>query len=397
MLQHQLKASLSRQKSKLKTYWTLRWFGSDGRHRGQTIGRADGPNSLSRRHAELRRLHKEQEINERPGRRDASSWTLSCLFDFYTTSKRSELALGTLRLYQQAAKYLFAYFGKERLIDHITKADARAFKTALANGDLMYVNKLRKTKPTPSTVDKHVRTVRSLFNFAKEDDFILDNPFNKLSKTIKIERAWHYVTKDEYQKLMTFAPNTNWRLLISLCRLAGLRRGEALDLEWSDIDWGEHRLQIIGSESWQPKDRESRIVPIFPELYKILLTAYDDADAGQKKVIEGLCATNTWRDFQVLFRRAGVKPYSKPCHSLRKNAITDWASNFPAHVVKEWAGHSSLETTDRYYLQVSESEYTRAAQTSFFGDFAQLFAKLDKNKEIDKSKENRIDLLQKGI
>ena len=44
---------------------------------------------------------------------------------------------------------------------------------------------------------------------------------------------------------------------------------------------------------------------------------------------------------------------------------------FPAHVVKEWAGHASYETTDAFYLKVSEAEYETAA-TQEFSDYAQL-------------------------
>ena len=49
------------------------------------------------------------------------------------------------------------------------------------------------------------------------------------------------------------------------------------------------------------------------------------------------------------------------------------------HVVKEWAGHSDLNTTDRYYLQVSESEYERAAQTRSAPVVTQLLTQLGKN------------------
>ena len=53
------------------------------------------------------------------------------------------------------------------------------------------------------------------------------------------------------------------------------------------------------------------------------------------------------------------------------NEIDDWAASYPAHVVKEWAGHASLETTDRYYLQVSESEYERASTDKFWRETEQ--------------------------
>ncbi len=186
------------------------------------------------------------------------------------------------------------------------------------------------------------------------------------SKVLRsIERDWHYVTSDEYEKLMACSP-LKLKLLIALCRLAALRRGEALNLEWSDVDWENNRIRIIADEEWQPKDKDKRMVPICPELQALLLEAYNAAETGSEKVVSGVNVNNLWRDFQVLFRRSDVKKYSKPFHTLRKSCITHWAVSYPAHVVKEWADHSSLETTDRYYLQVPESEYNRAATNKFW-------------------------------
>ena len=57
--------------------------------------------------------------------------------------------------------------------------------------------------------------------------------------------------------------------------------------------------------------------------------------------------------------------YAKPYHSMRKSCIRHWSENFPAHVVSEWTGHADLETTNKYYLQVAESEYRKAAENAF--------------------------------
>lgn len=69
---------------------------------------------------------------------------------------------------------------------------------------------------------------------------------------------------------------------------------------------------------------------------------------------------NVWRDFQVIAKRAGVKSYAKPIHSLRKSRITDWAGKHPPHVVMAWAGHSDLRTTLKYYSKVQESDFEKA-------------------------------------
>jgi len=62
-----------------------------------------------------------------------------------------------------------------------------------------------------------------------------------------------------------------------------------------------------------------------------------------------------------------------------KSCITDWANHFPAHVVKQWAGHSDLDTTDRYYLQVSEADYEKAAAMRMSQETTQLPTQLAEN------------------
>jgi integrase len=56
-------------------------------------------------------------------------------------------------------------------------------------------------------------------------------------------------------------------------------------LQWDQIDWDRSRLTVIANEEWRPKDRDSRTVPIVPELYKLLLQAFEKATPGVSNVI----------------------------------------------------------------------------------------------------------------
>jgi len=151
--------------------------------------------------------------------------------------------------------------------------------------------------------------------------------------------------------------------LLALCRDAALRRGEALALPWERIDWERLRMKIIANEEWRPKDRDYRIVPIVPELRILLLEAFEAAETGAEFVIPNgsVLVKNFSRNFKVICKRAGVAPYKKPTHTLRKTCLTCWGRIYPQHTVAAWAGHASTQTTQEYYLQVSEAEYDRAA------------------------------------
>jgi integrase len=67
---------------------------------------------------------------------------------------------------------------------------------------------------------------------------------------------------------------------------------------------------------------------------------------------------NQLRRFKTLCRRAGVGPYT--LHDLRRSCITNWARHLPVHVVQELAGHSDIQTTQRYYLSVHAEDLARA-------------------------------------
>lgn len=51
-------------------------------------------------------------------------------------------------------------------------------------------------------------------------------------------------------------------------------------------------------------------------------------------------------------------------HTLRKSCIQNWANELPMNVTKELAGHSSIETTMKYYCQVDEYHRAKAAQVT---------------------------------
>jgi len=384
--------------SKGHTYWVLRWRGADGKHHGKTIGRID---KVSKRQAEKKRVEKINELAKQPGRRNISrSPLLEDYLNSYYEARKTEISEGTMTLHKQTGKYLTAFFGKNRRLDSIQRADARAFKTALANGDLKFINKRKRDNMKPSTISLNIRNARTIFSKAVDDDLILFNPFDKIAETQTFSKEWHFVDMDEFHKLMN-AANPSWKLMFALTRLAGLRRGEALNLRWSQIDWESSRLTVIANDEWKPKDKDSRIVPIVPELYEILLKAFEDAKEGDEHVIKpgNINIRNISRDFNVICKKAVVDRYDKPTHTLRKSCLTDWAGKFPAHVVKEWAGHSSIETTDEFYLKVNEADYLKAAGKPT-EDCTQLCTQPDKKGEKetqDEKQSSRQDAVNKEV
>ena len=373
-----LTRSLVKAKSgKRYVYWKLRWFGTDGKQHGPNIGRADGSRKLSKHQAEVLRRRKELELNEHPERRDViRSPKLGDFVKSYLASRKPEVTKETLLNYRKTGDYLLAFWGVDCRISQITRSIAREFKTALANGELVHINK-RHRMPGPVTVERVAKEARSIFNQALDDGLILINPFAKLVRKVDVEKDWHYVDLDETNRLLDACPNNDWRMLLALCRFAGLRQGEALALKWNNVRWDENCLRV-----WATKTK-MRVVPVVPELYPLLQDAYEQAPVGEVMVVSGISKSNLWRDFQVICKRAGVKLYEKWCHTLRKNREQDWAQKFPNHIVAEWMGHSP-EVARTHYLKVDDLNMQAATQTKIEPVLAQKLAQKGKNSVVDK-------------
>ena len=129
---------------------------------------------------------------------------------------------------------------------------------------------------------------------------------------------------------------------------------------------------------WEPKDHEIRQIPLGDQMIDLLTQLQAEAPEnvpyvfltrsryaavmGQLKESrwhEGKNLTNNvLREFNTIRRRAGVGPCT--IHDLRRSSITNWARKLPAHMVRKLAGHSSLDTTMKYYLIVQETDLRRA-------------------------------------
>jgi hypothetical protein len=121
-------------KGKTHSYWYLRWLGSDGKKHGKSLGRVE---KYSKRQAEKLRQAKENELSERPGRRDVGrAPELGAFLEEYYASRRGEISEGTMDLHRQTGRYLIGYFGAGHRIDQIGPREARNFKTALSEGNL---------------------------------------------------------------------------------------------------------------------------------------------------------------------------------------------------------------------------------------------------------------------
>ena len=234
--------------------------------------------------------------------------------------------------------HLVKAFGNTRL-DEITTEDVQRLKAAL-------------TERAPKTVINILTTLSVVLRTAVEWGVIARVPCAiKLLKAPKGEASFYDF--DEFERLVKAAQSDPLALqLVLLGGEAGLRCGEMMALEWSDVDLAKRQMTVARSE-WKghvtmPKGGRVRHLPLTKRLAEVLRTARHLR--GPRVLCDGAGVPLTQKVVQVLVRRAARRANVKPgVHILRHTFCSHLAMRgAPARAIQELAGHQDLTTTQRY-------------------------------------------------
>jgi integrase len=283
-------------------------------------------------------------------------------------SARSDLKPGTLFKLELTKINLTDFFGPDRLLSTITPGDADDWRRWLR----------RKTpskpgEPTPpgfadNTARRTCGRAKQFFEAARRKKLISESPFEDIGDCqVRANKARdRFITADEAKRVLDACPNAQWRLLFALSRFGGLRcPSEHVGLRWSDIDWANNRFTVHSPKTEHHEGKESRVVPIFPELRPYLEAAWAESpkDAEYVLTIASLRSArpNCRTHMQRIIKKAGLTPWPKLFHNLRASRQTELeAQGFPTHVVCAWLGNSP-KVANEHYLRVTEADFQKAA------------------------------------
>ncbi|MGA2797133.1 MAG: site-specific integrase [Thermoguttaceae bacterium] len=154
----------------------------------------------------------------------------------------------------------------------------------------------------------------------------------------------YFVTGEEAQKVLDSCPDAQWRLLFALSRFGGLRvPSEPLALRWGDVDWENGRITVHSPKTEHHEGKESRQIPLFPEIRPYLEQVWEQAEPGTEWVITRYRSgnANLRTQFERIVRKADLKPWPKPFQNCRSTRETELAETYPIHVVCSWIGNTA--------------------------------------------------------
>lgn len=177
-----------------------------------------------------------------------------------------------------------------------------------------------------------------------------------------------YFTQEQLRLIIEAAPGV-YRVLFALLAGTGMRIGEAAGLHLDDLDLDNGviyvRRSVWNGQELDPKTENAvREIDIDPALVALLREHV--GQSRRMRVFEArngspLSAGNIRnRVLHPLLVKLGIPKAG--LHAFRHSRVTLLRKNgTPADLQKQWIGHSSLRTTDRYSHTDQELDYRRIA------------------------------------
>jgi integrase len=273
------------------------------------------------------------------------------LWKSYLLSKRNNKEK-TISNYQAAQKQFLAFFNEKTLITTIKKDNIEKWKQHLINNDY-----------AEASIAGYGSKTSFAFKWAVEQKWITSNPCSGVQFGSFVNRANDFfVTIDEYERLISLSKDQEWRLLLTLARIGGLRcPSEAAALQWEDIDWQKNRFYVRASKTEHIAGHEGRVPPLFTRLKKELIKWQPQSKTN--KVFD-----KTPEELMYLYRSTleqhGVT-IPRPFDNMRASRSTEIFSQFGEYLESIWIGHSK-KIACKHYLMVRDEDYAKVLANKKF-------------------------------
>jgi integrase len=277
-------------------------------------------------------------------------------------AERHPVTESTRKVWGRAVVHAREHFGS-RLLSSLTPESGLEFREATMRRPGRIGERLAE-----ATVRKSCGVLAMALRAARKAGALSCDPFEGVPKSAGANPEREvYVEWATVEKVLEAGPGAEFRLLVALSRLAGLRvPSEVCGLRWGAVDW-ERRAIRVDSPKTRRHGKPWRLVPLVPELLGMLERAYSDAPEGAEFILPTY-RTHTSPSMLVLraCRAAGVEPWPRPFHAMRASCETDWAARFPLADVAEWLGHSRTVAA-RHYLRPTDATFAAATMSASGG------------------------------
>jgi len=275
-------------------------------------------------------------------------------------SRKKDIKESTRNTYVYAEQRFFSFFDRKTDLKDLLPEHFDQWKAFLKTE---YQSPVNGQPLVDATVAGTISKAKAIFNWAKSKKWVAKNPLDGIGRGSFVnEKNEQFITREEYRQLLEACPCQDWKVIIALARIGGLRcPSEVLRLRWSDINWEKSRFYVTSTKTERYKGKEGRDVPLWgllrnelerlrttqPEETEFVINRYRDPER-----------TNLGTQFARIAKMAGIKPIKRPFDNLRASRANEIYATDGEICEAAWIGHSS-KMAKKHYLRVQDSDFER--------------------------------------
>jgi integrase len=311
-------------------------------------------------------------IDEHSDIEQATNMLVDAWFDYWIDIKKKTVRPNTVRNYSERYyKNIQKVIGK-KLLSEVKPIHCQKIFTNMAEEGYR-----------TSTIYQTRISLFNMFEFAKENDVIINNPCKKSVKSDmgKPSEKKEALSIDVQKRFIEYAEGQSYENQFRFVLQTGLRTGELVGLKWEDIDFENKTLKVQRSMEYrysvgvwrigEPKSKSGyRTIPLTDEAIRILRAQKEKNRAIKVIPME-------WAE-QVFLSRKG-EPVKNSTYDTALFKICDKAEikRFSMHVLRHTfatrcieggmmpktlqkiLGHSNIGITMNLYVHITEEEKQR--------------------------------------
>ena len=276
----------------------------------------------------------------------------------------TEVRNGTLRCYGSPLKRIRERFGDKK-IDRITPKDVQSFLNLLGRDY------------SAKTVAHHKSIISMIFKYAiVEMGLDLTNPAERVQLPAGLKKSTRSALTERQISIVS-DPMRSAFILPFLIYWTGLRCGEALALQWKDVDFAQKSILVSKSVAHvgnrptisPPKTKNAyRTIPLLDPLLNRLKMAKMDPDdyitTGSPEPMTKSALDKRWKKW---CRENGLMTEDGHCqidrHTLRHQYATIlYEAGIEPKSAQHLMGHADIKTTLEIYTHISGEQFKKDAE-----------------------------------
>lgn len=239
----------------------------------------------------------------------------------------------------------------EATLRHMDRSLAKPY-TQIESDDLRrYLNDYETERGSSKvTIDNIRRIMSSFFSWLEDEDYIVKSPVRRIRRIKTAQVAKETLTDEELETLRDTCENKRDLAVIDLLASTGMRIGELVRLDITDVDLHERECVVTG------KGNKQRPV-YFDARAKLHLSEYlesrNDSNHALFVSLDSTAKRVTVGGMELRLRKLGKKAGISRVHphKLRRTLATHAIDKgMPIEQVQKLLGHAKIDTTMHYAM-----------------------------------------------